>query len=250
MRRRALRASPAPFNMPGDDANRVALLNPTILHFSRVGSAAKTLLFLAVAALCFFLIYDAGVRANTPTVHRAAVLSSATPPPAGSSLFYTPVMIGAPEQPDVVMMLRLMVVTLGGFFALFYVGRFAIRTVTNHVAAKIEGDQIYFHSSYSSAPATLRVEDVTVVIFDRADRLPESPSQAHLRADATSPFLASFAARLGVKTRHVLHIGFLTDGSAGNVRLIDNDIEGGTEQLRRFAAQVDLRRRSSARHRC
>lgn len=222
-------------------------MNPTILHFSRVGSAAKALLLVAVAALCFFLIYDAGKRANTPTVHREAVLSSATPSPADSSLIYTPVMIGAPKQPGLVTVLQLAVITFGGIFSLFYVGRFAMRTVTNQVAAKIEGGQILFHPSYSSAPAKLRLEDVTVVIFDRADRLAESPLQEYLRDYSTSPVLASFAAKLGVKMRHVLHIGFLVDGSVDKVRLIDNDIEGGTEQLRRFAAQVDLWRRSRAR---
>jgi len=45
--------------------------------------------------------------------------------------------------------------------------------------------------------------------------------------------------------RHTLFIGYLVDGSPGHVSLLDNDLEGGTEQLRRFAAQVDIRRRSN-----
>jgi len=242
VRRRALRPSRAPFNVADHDANRVAILNPTILHFSRVGSAAKTLLLLAAAALCFFLIYDAGKRASTPTVHRVLVLSDASQAPTDPFLTDAALVESPPKQPGLLTVLKLVVTTLGGIFALFYVGRFAMRTVTNRPAAQIEGGQILFHSSYSSAPATLRLEDVTVVIFDRADRVTESASQDHSGAYSRSGF---WAARLGSKMRHALFIGFLADGSEGNVRLIDNDIEGGTEQLRRFAAQVDLRRRSN-----
>lgn len=228
--------------MPDDDANQAAILNATILHFSRVGSAAKTLLLLAATALCFFLIYDAGKRASTPTVHRVLVLSDASQAPTDPFLTDATLVQRPPKQPGLIMVIQLVVTTFGAIFALFYVGRFAMRTVTNRPAAKIEGGQILFHSSYSSAPATLGLEDVTVVIFDRADRMTESASQDHSGAYSMPGFSA---ARLGSKMRHTLYIGFLADGSEGKVLLIDNDIEGGTEQLRRFAAQVDIRRRSS-----
>jgi hypothetical protein len=44
--------------------------------------------------------------------------------------------------------------------------------------------------------------------------------------------------------RHGLYLRYRAGNATREIRLIDNDIDGGTEQLRRFAAHLDVWRRS------
>lgn len=121
-----------------------------------------------------------------------------------------------------------LLIVMGGV-CLFYAGRHGVRAVAREVAAKIEGGRLHLHSSFGAEAGPTPVEAITEVIFDRADRLPGG---------------ASGSTKLGARLRHGLYLGYCTDGATRELRLVDNDIDGGTEQLRRFAAHLDVWRQS------
>jgi len=191
-------------------------LNPAILHFSRTGSVVKALFFLGVAAIAFAV---AGLmhadRVAPPVVAGVPDLALPAPPPHRDPLtpFKIPLLI------------------IAGATSLFYAGRHGLRALTRQTAVRIEGGRLYFHPSYGADPNPLHAADIMEAICDRADRLPGEMSGS---------------VRFGARARHGLYLRYRADGSSRELRLIDNDIDGGTEQLRRFAAQVDAWRRSAA----
>lgn len=202
-------------------------MNPMILHFSRGGSAFKALVFAIMAAaafpLAFVLLDERNDRAPTTQVLPGGlVLPMPTPRPDPFLVLKIPLLLGA------------------GVVSLFYVGRYAKRAFARVVAIKIEGGRLHFHPSFGAMPDKLPVEHVDTVIFDRADRLPETAGLAMLG-------IGSSAAKFGARTRHGLYLHYRSASKTGEARLIDNDIEGGTEQLRRFAAQVEIWRRAHTR---
>ena len=193
----------------------IARLNPSILHFSRRDSAIKALFFLGFAALAFIIAGLLHVESDPPPqAIRLPGLDLPAPAPHRDPLkpFRIPFLIGA------------------GAVCLFYVGRHGRRAVTREVAAKVENRHLHLHSTYRMLP--LPVEEIAEMIFDRADRLPD---------DGSGP------ARLGARLQHGLYLRYRAHGSFAELRLIDNDMDGGTEQLRRFAAHLDSWRQSATR---
>lgn len=193
-------------------------MNPSILHFSRTGSAIKALFFLGFAAIAFAMAgLLHGEREVAPrTVSLPGGLDLPAPAPRRDPLapFKIPAMIVA------------------GGICLFYAGRHGLRVVRRDVAARIENRQLHFHASYAVAPNPLPIGDIVETVVDRADRLPGE---------------ASGSARLGMRMRQGLYIAYRAGGAIGELRVVDNDIDGGAGQLRRFAAHLDEWRRSAAR---
>ncbi|MFN7031203.1 MAG: hypothetical protein ACK4PC_17710, partial [Sphingopyxis sp.] len=70
--------------------------------------------------------------------------------------------------------------------------------------------------------------DITQLLVDRADRLPGD---------------LSVSVGLGARFRHGLYLAYRTDQGPGVLRLMDNDVDGGTEQLRRFATYLEAWRK-------
>lgn len=192
-------------------------MNPSILHFSWTGSVAKALFFLVVAAIAFAV---AGLMHGEPM----------PPPPvvAGVSDFALPA--PAPHR-DPLTPFKIPLLIIAGSACLLYAGRHGLRALTRQTAARIEGGRLHFHSSYGADPNPLPAADIVEAICDRADRLPGEMSRS---------------VRFGARARHGLYLRYRADGSSRELRLIDNDIDGGIEQLRRFAAQIDAWRRSVA----
>lgn len=192
-------------------------MNPAILHFSRTGSVVKALFFLGVAAIAFAV---AGLMHS----------ERASPPP---------IVVGAPDMVlptpaphrDPLTPFKIPLLIVAGGTCLFYAGRHGLRALTRQTAARIEGGRLHFHSSYGADPNPLPAADIMEAICDRADRLPGEMSGS---------------VRFGARARHGLYLRYRADGSSRELRLIDNDVDGGIEQLRRFAAQVDAWRRSTA----
>lgn len=118
---------------------------------------------------------------------------------------------------------------VAGGVCLFYAGRHGLRSVTREVAAKAEGGHVHFHSSYGAEAASFPVEAIVEAIVDRADRLPGE---------------GSGSAKLGARLRHGFYLRYHVGGATRELRLIDNDIDGGADQLRRFAAYLDAWRQS------
>lgn len=189
-------------------------MNPSILHFSRTGSILKMLFFLGVAAIAFAV-------AGLMHAEREA-------PPQTLRLSGMELPAPAPHR-DPLVPLKMPLLIVAGGVCLFYAGRHGLRAVTREVAARTEGGRLHLHSSYGAEADPLPVEAIADAIFDRADRLP---------GDASGP------AKLGARLRHGLYLRYRAGGATRELRLIDNDIDGGTEQLRRFAAHLDAWRQS------
>lgn len=199
-------------------------MNPSILYFSRAGNAFKALFFMALAVLAFGVAYLL-----------VGDLQPAQPPQQvapGGLLLPTPAPRADPFAP-----LKLLLMLAAGSAALYYAARHAARMVTRAVAVKVEGGELHFHPSYAAVPEMLPIQAIEAAVFDRADRLPA--------LDAGAGVLG--AAKLGARARHGLYLRYRSDGQMGEVQLIDNDFDGGAEQLRRFAAQLEVWRRSRAR---
>ena len=190
-------------------------MNPSILHFSRTGSIAKMLFFLGTAAIAFAV---AGLmHAEGEAQPEAQYLPGGVELPAP-----------APRK-DPLAPFKMPLLIVAGGVALFYAGRHGLRATTRAVAARTEGGRLHLHSSYGGEGDPVPVEAIADAIFDRADRLP---------GDASGP------AKLGARLRHGLYLRYRAGNATREIRLIDNDIDGGTEQLRRFAAHLDVWRRS------
>ena len=222
-----LRRPMQPPTIAAYDAATARAMNPNILHFSRAGSAFKALVFaimtIAVFSLAFVMLDEKNDRARTTRVLPGGLV---LPMPA--------------PRPDPFLLLKIPLLLGAGAVSLFYVGRYAKRAFTCAVAIKIEGGQLHFHPSFGAMPDQLPVAHIDTAIFDRADRLPDTAVLAFLGT-------GSSAAKFGARTRHGLYLHYRSGSTSGEARVIDNDVEGGSEQLRRFAAQVEIWRGAHAR---
>lgn len=190
-------------------------MNPSVLHFSRTGSIIKMLFFLGMAAIAFAV---AGLmHADGEAQPAAQYLPGGVELPAP-----------APRK-DPLAPFKIPLLVVAGGVSLFYAGRHGLRAATRAVAARTEGGRLHLHSSYGGEIDPVPVEAITDAIFDRADRLPGE---------------ASGSAKLGARLRHGLCLRYRAGNAVREIRLIDNDIDGGAEQLRRFAAHLDVWRRS------
>ena len=196
-------------------------MNPSILHFSRSGNALKALFFVAVAVFAFAV---AGL------LHRD---STAVPP---SVRFDGPVPPPPAPRSDPLAPVKIPALIVAGCVCLFLAGRHGTRMVARRVAVRIEGGRLHCHASLMAAPGEIPIDAIIDAQFDRADRVP---------GDGVGTGAA--AARFGARMRHVLHLRYTTDGSVAELRLVDNDVDGGVDQLRRFAAHLDAWRQSAAR---
>lgn len=193
-------------------------MNPSILHFSRAGSVIKALFFLGMAAFAFTVagLMHAERDAPPETMYLPGGVELPAPAPHRDPLeaFKIPFLV------------------IAGGVCLFHVGRHGLRSLTRREAVRIENGRLHFHASYGVEPNPLPVDAIAEALFDRADRLPgDGPASA----------------RLGARLRHCLYLCYRADGSTDEVRLIDNDFDGGAEHLRRFAAHLDSWRQSAAR---
>ncbi|WP_194953290.1 hypothetical protein [Sphingopyxis solisilvae] len=192
-------------------------MNPSTLYFSRAGNLRKALLFALFAAAALALAWFEHAERVAP------------PPTIGLPGMEFPA--PAPRDNGVLGPLQIPFLLLLGSASLFYVGRFGLRVVRGGVAARIEGHALHLHGSYGAASPVL-VSDIAEMIVDRADRLPGEGGGG--------------AARIGARLRHGLYLRYRSADGDGEVRLLDNDVEGGVDQLRRFAGQLDAWRRSAA----
>lgn len=192
-------------------------MNPSILHYARGGNSGKALLFLAFAVVAFLvagLMYDDAHAPPPPPVPLAGGLWPASAPRRDPlAPFHMIVLIGA------------------GCGCLFYAARHGGRAATARVAARIENGRLYSDLLHDAGIGSVDAHDITQLLVDRADRLPGD---------------LSVSVGLGARFRHGLYFAYRTDQGQGVLRLIDNDVDGGTEQLRRFSAYLEAWRKPAA----
>lgn len=198
-------------------------MNPSILHFSRFGAAWKMLLCLAIIPGLLWIVAEMDSEAPAPPAPSA-------PPPSLSSgpLLTQP----AAKRVDSFAPVRILILLGGTAFLLFGVFRHGRRALFPVVAASLEGGSLHFDLSYVADGAPVALDDVLSVRFGRGDVVAEEGGEA----------IAPGGARMGARLRHVLLIEHRVDGRREVVRIVDNDIDGGSEQLRRFGAFVQAHR--------
>lgn len=173
----------------------------------------KLLVFLAIAALLFVI---------------AGLIHADSKAPPRDIRFDDPVLpVPAPRR-DPLAPVKIPFLIVAGGLCLFMAGRHGRRMVTPQVAARIEGGHLHLDAETGPVP----IDAIIDARFDRADRLPGD---------------GSAVVRLGARLCHGLYLQYRADASVRDLRLIDNDIDGGTDQLRRFAAHLDDWRQSAAR---
>lgn len=206
-------------------------MNPSTLHFSRIAGFFKFLLFAGATVVCFYGAYD--MLAPDPAPIRQIILPGGLELPAPTPRAY-------PAEP-----IRAIILFIGGFFGIFYAVRYGWRLFVRQIAVRIDYDRIHFHPSITGAPNSLPLGDINLVLFDRADKIPQKGMDAFLHGHSPT---GAWAARMGSKMRHMLYIGYR---SGEGIRLVDNDFDGGAAQLERVADYLEKMRvakvRSSAR---
>ena len=129
------------------------------------------------------------------------------------------------QREDQLAPFKMALLIAAGCASIFYAGRHGLRAVTRTVAARTEGGRLHLHASYGGEVDPVSVDAITDAIFDRADRLPGA---------------GSGSAKLGARLRHGLYLRYRAGDAICEARLVDNDVDGGTEQLRRFATNLDM----------
>lgn len=217
-------------------------MNPSILYFSRMSAVWKALLFLAASAVLAYVAYamqQDAVRAGAPLAEPGAGREIEGANPAGD-VRAGPMIFPLPgPRSDPLAAIKISLLFVGAALGLFYVGRYARRAAMRGVAARLENRSLLFHSSYWGVPGAIALGDITMLLFDRADRLPETESASWLKALSSGGY---WGARQGARMRYMLHVAYRAGGEVKSIRLVDNDIEGGAEQLERFAAYIEAHR--------
>lgn len=193
-------------------------MNPSLLHFSRSGSLFKAIVFAAFVAALFWLAYELANQSTEPV--KMMPLPGVDLPA-----------IAPRKQP--LIWLKMPFLLFMGCIMIFFPGRYWRRAFTQNVAVKIEQGAVHFDSSYMNAPDALPLEKIRLTIFDRADRL----------LGDGGLFTSSWSAKQGSKLRYGLYIEFQSgSNSTDNIRLVDNDFEGGKQQLQGFAEYLEKMR--------
>lgn len=179
----------------------------------------KSLFFLGVGLAGLAVAYAMHAERNRPASMIEAPGGLLLPPPA--------------HRDSPVDSIRIIIAVVAGGAALLFAGRHGARLFSRAAAVRLEGGHLHFHPSYGEVSGPLALEQVRAMRFDRADRL--------------APDGAGSSARLGARARHALLIEYDRQGRIEAIRLVDNDFDGGADQLRRFAAFVDSHRQSAHR---
>lgn len=202
-------------------------MNPSTLHFSRIAGFFKFLLFTGAAVVCFYGALDMLVPDPVPIRH--IILPGGLELPA-------PTPRKDPAEP-----IRAIVLLIGGCFGIFYAFRYGWRLFVREIAVRIDYDCIRFHPSITGAPSSLPLGDINLVLFDRADKIPQTDMDMFLHGHSLT---GNWAARMAAQTRHMLYIGYR---SGESIRLVDNDFDGGVPQLQRVADYLEKMRLAKVR---
>lgn len=214
-------------------------MNPAILNFSKGHSLYLAGLMAMVVGLCFWFLLDHPLFAELPP-----------PPPAPTGAFETPaenllyldrLREAQPREGHGLDLLTgglasalVLIACIG--LALWKIWMKSWRLFSPQAALVAQNGQLVPHPSFLNAPKTIAFGAIRAVTFDRSDRI---------RVDAMSEALTAYsftnrlAMKYGARLRHTLLIDYVTEsGEPETLKINDSDVEGGTEQLARFANYV------------
>ncbi len=130
--------------------------------------------------------------------------------------------------------------------ALWEIGMKSWRLIEPQAALAVQNGQLLLHPSFVTTPPAIAIAAIRTVNFDRADRISPNGIDSALAAySLTNRFAMKFGARL----RHVLLINYVDErGHGETVRINDADVDGGVDQLRRFADYLRMMAKLSQGH--
>lgn len=213
-------------------------MNPSILYYSKGHGLYLVGLMAMVVGLCVWFLLDHQLFPKLP------------PPPAPIGAFDAPVenllyldrlREAQPREGHGLDQLTggwasalVLIACIG--LALWEIWMKSWRLFSPQAALVARSGQLVPHPSFLNAPTSIAFGAVRAVTFDRSDRI---------RVDAISEALTAYsltnrlAMKYGARLRHTLLIDYVTEsGEPETLRINDSDVEGGAEQLARFAAHV------------
>ncbi|NJS13868.1 MAG: hypothetical protein HC788_03635 [Sphingopyxis sp.] len=117
--------------------------------------------------------------------------------------------------------------------ALWEIGMKSWRLIRPQAALAVQNGQLLLHPSFVNAPPAIALAAIRAVTFDRADRASPTGMDSALTAYSLTNRLAM---KFGARLRHILLINYIDErGHNENVRINDAEVDGGVDQLRRFA---------------
>lgn len=226
-------------------------MNPAALYFSKKGSFTRIVLMATVCAIVIWLLAGHDVFAPPPP--------PLPPPPSPTDMmsvedhlaYLEAVRASQPPERH-----GLDELTGGWFSIILLIACFALalwecgmdlwRLLTPSPALQVQNRELKIHSSFLSAPRAIAVSSIRLVALDRGDRI-----RPGFWDDVQTGI--SWSNRLGFKVgarmRHVLLIDYITtSGVLDSLRISDAHVDGGVEQLSRFAAYLRAMLDAESRH--
>jgi hypothetical protein len=213
-------------------------LDPTVLHRSRSGSVVQLLLSMLFGSMCLWVLVD---------MHQPQQAAAATIATTGTALDPTPDILfdEFPRERHQGLFDRLtggwfgtVLMSFGAGYSLWSIVLRLWYLLFQTSIMSFYGRLLVSHGEPFQPERMIALGDIRSVVCDRADRLPEDEYQQFVKA----AFLSShIGMRLGQKLRHILRIEFIDDAGQQHIlSVVDISVEGGREQLERFAAYLQM----------
>ena len=215
-------------------------MNPSTLYFSKRWSFTRVVLMALVCSAALWLLHEHALFAAPPPPPPAPPSPSDIMTGADHLAYFEAVRASQPARQYGMDRLTggwfsVIVLIFCILFALWEGGMDLRRMLTRAPALHVQNGALTPHSIFS-APASIAFSQVREITLDRADRIRPGFWDDVMGAYSWSTRLGFKA---GARARHVLLIDYLTeDGDSHSLRISDAYVEGGVEQLSRFAAYL------------
>jgi hypothetical protein len=222
------------------DATMANSMNPTVLNFSKGWSLVQLALMVGAGVAIFWLLSESSVFADPPPLPA---------PPAefrfDTEMFEYSEKLRAAQPRQEYGFDRL----TGGWFsvillvvclplALWEICIKLWRLFAREPALAMRNGQLIPHRSFTTTPTSIPVNAISNVVFDRTDRVRSNTAGLIITAFSWS---AHFGGKLGGRLRHSLLIDYVSEsGEQRSFRIGDADVDGGVEQLKRFADYLKM----------
>jgi hypothetical protein len=202
-------------------------VNPSTLYFSKGWSIVQFVMMALVTGLVLWVVADTMLPATPPPTPQLQ--------PHDSPFLYPE---RAPREQGLREKIQVMIVIACLPIIFWEMGIKFWRLLTPEPSVVLKGKILVLHPSFVFAPNTIPLAQISRVAFDRSDRVRKDWAAEGLTAWSLSNRLAFKA---GASFRHTLLIDYFSEqGDPTSFRINDADVDGGVEQLRRFAEYLKM----------